>query len=119
MLDSACAETDGIRDGNARARPVCDDDEAVEAEEIAATVRLGVEALTEPSRTGTDEQPAEPPRNGRAELRAQRIEECPDRPLQRLQSDVSGEPVRNDDIGPPCSRRTAGRTREAAHVPRS
>ena len=47
---------------------------------------------------GSDEEPAEPPARCRLELGAQRLEDAPDRSLERLQRDVPREPVRDDDV---------------------
>src|SRR6188472_2788034 len=111
MLDTTRAETDGIRDRDSRARAVRDDHETVQPEEVATAVGLRIEPLPKLPRAGSDEQAAESPSDGRAELGAQRVEQRPDRPLQCLQRDVSGESIRDDDV------RAAVEQEPALHVP--
>src|SRR4029453_12629281 len=98
MLHPTRAQADRVGDRDTRARAVCDDDETVQPEEVAATVRLRVEPLPEVPRARPDEEPAEPSTHGGAELRAQRVEQGLDPPPQRLQSDVAGEAVRDDHV---------------------
>ena len=59
----------------------------------------GSSALAQPPGGRADEQPAELPGRGRGDLRAQRVEDGADRPLERLQRDVAGEAVGDDDVG--------------------
>ena len=78
-----------------------DHDEAAKAEEVAAAVRVRIEPCAKPSRGGADEQAAELASRRAADLRPQRLEDAADRALERLERDVAGEAVADDDVGVP------------------
>ena len=99
VLDAAGREADRIRDRAAGGVPVRDDREAAEAQEVGASVCVGVEAGAQPAGGRTDQQAAELAPSGRPDLIAQLGEQLADRPLEELQRDVAGEAVGDDDVG--------------------
>src|SRR5206468_9901136 len=72
--------------------------EPAQAEEVGAAVRVGIEALAETPGGRTDEHPAEGARSAGGDLLAQRVEQGADRPLDRLERDVAGEAVGDEDV---------------------
>src|SRR5205823_77162 len=78
---------------------VRDDGQAAEAEQVRAAVRVGVEALPQPSGSGTDEEPADGAARIGGDLLAECVEQRGDRPLEELERDVPGEAVGDDDVG--------------------
>src|SRR4051812_24428926 len=99
VLDAAGRETGRIRDRGRRRIAVCDDDEALETEEIGAAVRVRIEPRAQPPRRRADEQAAELPAGCRLDLAAESAEHRADRPLERLERDVPGEAVGDEDVG--------------------
>src|SRR2546421_2741969 len=99
MVDAAGRKPDGVGNRGRGRVSVRDHDEAAQAQEVGAAVRVGVEALAEAAPGWTDEEPPEGSDRARGDLRAQRVEERPDRALDGLERDVAGEPVGHEDVG--------------------
>ncbi len=78
---------------------VSDDCEPLEAEQIAAPVRVGVEPTAQAAERRTDHEAAERPSSRGDDLLAQRLEHGPDRALEHLQRHVAREAVADDDLG--------------------
>ena len=76
-----------------------DHDEPAQAEEVGAAVRVGIETRAQPPRSGADEEPAEGSGRAGRDLLAQRVEQGANRPLDRLERDVAGEAVGDEDVG--------------------
>src|SRR5581483_2905291 len=69
------------------------------AEEVRAAVRVRVEPRAQPARRRPNEQAAELRRRGRLDLRTEAGEDGADRPLDRLERDVPGEAVGDENVG--------------------
>jgi hypothetical protein len=61
VIDTERSQSDRVRDRNARARAVRDDDETAEPEEVSAAVGFGIETISDPPGSRPDEEPTEPP----------------------------------------------------------
>src|SRR3712207_1764662 len=99
---SACAlrgEPDRVLDRSAGGITVRDHDETAQAEKVGAAVGIGIETGTQAPRCGADEQAAELAARRRGDLRAQARERGGDPALERLQGDIAGEAVADDDVG--------------------
>src|SRR5437868_12032622 len=99
VVHSTGGQPDGVGDGGPRRVAVRDDGQAAEAEQVRAAVRVGVEALPQPSGSGTDEEPADGAARIGGDLLAECVEQRGDRPLEELERDVPGEAVGDDDVG--------------------
>src|SRR5439155_22035950 len=99
------------------ARAVRDHDEAPKAEEVRAPVGLRVEPLAKSARPGANEHSTDLAAERRPDLRAESVEDGPDRPLERLERDVSRKAVGHHDVGvsfeQPAALRVAGETEPA------
>ena len=106
VLRAHRGKTDRIGDRHSRARPVGDDDEPAQAEEIGAAVRLRIEALAETACARPDENAADLPAERRPDLGPKDVEDAPDRPLERLERDVPVKPsVTTTSASPSSSQR--------------
>src|SRR5262245_55951572 len=101
MLDAASGQLDRIRDRTWRRVPVRNHRDPVEAEQVGAAVRVGVEAVAQPSRRATDQKTTDAATSTAADLLAQRVHERFDRSFHELERDVSREAVADDDVGGP------------------
>ena len=75
-----------------------DHHEPAQSEEVATPCGLRIEARPQLPRRRPDEEAADLAAHAGAELGAERAEQRPDRPLERLQRDVAGEAVADDDV---------------------
>ncbi len=77
---------------------MCDHRKTAKSEQVRTAVGVGVEALPEPARGRSNQQAAELASRGRGDLRADALEDRPDRPFDQLEGDVAREAVRDDDV---------------------
>src|SRR5438477_2277258 len=99
MVDSARGQPDRVGDCGRGRVAVRDHDEPSQAEEVGASVRVGVETPAQPPGGGTDEQPTDGSARAGGDLLAQRVEQGADGALDGLERDVAGEAVGYEDVG--------------------
>ena len=75
-----------------------DNRKAAQPEQVGAAVRVWIEPVAQAARRGADQQPTQGSALTGFDLLAESGEDAPNRPLERLQDDVAGEAVANDDI---------------------
>src|SRR5215211_2209955 len=98
VIDPAGGEADRVRDRLRGRVAVGDHGQPAQAEKVGAAVRLGIEPLAHPSRRAPNQKAAELPSRRRLDLLAERVENLRNRALEKLERDVAGEPVADDDI---------------------
>src|SRR6266536_2049568 len=99
VVDPPGGEANRVRDCPAGGVAVRDHGEAPEAQQVGASVGVGVEPVPETPRGGPDQGAAELAARGRRDIIAKGIQEIRDRPLEQLEDDIAGEAVGDDDVG--------------------